>query len=149
MIDPRFDSLAEVLIGFSTNLTKGERVLIDAFDAPAEMVIALIRSARAKGAFPFVNLQSNAIARELLRGAEEDQYRVLAEFEMSRMKAMDAYVALRGSHNTTEFSDVAPERMKLAMKLLQPVVEQRVNKTKWVVLRWPTPAMAQTAGMST
>ena len=63
------------------------------------------------------------IARELLRGAEEDQYRTLREFEMARMKAMDAYVALRGSHNMTEFSDVAPDRMQLAMKLLQPVVE--------------------------
>src|ERR1700758_4096588 len=149
MIDPRFDLLAEVLIGFSTSLKKGERVLIDAFDVPPEMVIALIRSARSKGALPFVNLQSNMIARELLKGAEEDQYRTLREFEMARMKAMDAYVALRGSHNTTEFSDVAPERMQLAMKLLQPVVEQRVNQTKWVVLRWPTPAMAQMAGMST
>src|SRR3984893_1133319 len=149
MIDARFDVLAEVLIGFSTNLKKGERVLIDAFDAPPEMVIALIRSARAKGALPFVHLQSNVIAREMLRGAEEEQYRTLREFEMARMKAMDAYVALRGSNNTTEFSDVAPERMQLAMKLLQPVVEQRVNKTKWVVLRWPTPAMAQMAGMST
>ncbi len=149
MIDPRFDVLAEVLIGFSTKLKKGERILIDAFDAPPEMVIALIRSARSKGAFPFVNLQSNTIARELLRGAEEDQYRTVREFEMARMKAMDAYVALRGSHNMTEFSDVAPDRMQLAMKLLQPVVEERVNKTKWVVLRWPTPAMAQMAGMST
>ncbi len=149
MIDARFDVLAEVLIGFSTNLQKGERVLIDAFDAPPEMVIALMRSARSKGAFPFVNLQSNLIAREMLRGAEEDQYRTAREFELARMKTMDAYVALRGSNNTTEFSDVAPERMQLAMKLLQPVVEHRVNKTKWVVLRWPTPAMAQMAGMST
>jgi aminopeptidase len=149
MTDPRFEVLAEVLIGFSTDLKKGERVLIDVFDAPSEMVVALIRSARSKGAFPFVNLQSNVIARELLKGAEEEQYRTLREFEMARMKAMDAYVALRGSHNTTEFSDVAPDRMQLAMKLLQPVVEQRVNKTKWVVLRWPTPAMAQMAGMST
>jgi aminopeptidase len=149
MIDARFDVLAEVLIGFSTNLQKGERVLIDAFDAPPEMVIALIRSVRSRGAFPFVNLQSNLIAREMLRGAEEDQFRTAREFELARMKAMDAYVALRGSNNTTEFSDVAPERMQLAMKLLQPVVEHRVNKTKWVVLRWPTPAMAQMAGMST
>jgi len=29
------------------------------------------------------------------------------------------------------------------------VQDQRVQKTKWVVLRWPTPAMAQQAGMST
>ncbi|MBV8143190.1 MAG: aminopeptidase [Verrucomicrobia bacterium] len=149
MIDARFEVLAEVLTGFSTKLKDGERVLIDAFDAPPEMVIALIRSARSKGAFPFVNLQSNVIARELLRGADEEQYRTLRDFEMARMKAMDAYVALRGSHNATEFSDVAPDRMQLAMKLLQPLVEQRVNKTKWVVLRWPTPAMAQMAGMST
>jgi len=149
MIDPRFDVLAEVLIGFSTKLNQGERVLIDAYDAPPEMLIALIRSARSKGALPFVNLQSNVVTREMLRGAEEDQYRTLREFEMARMKSMDAYVAIRGSNNTTEFSDVPPERMQLAMKLLQPVVEQRVNKTKWVVLRWPTPAMAQMAGMST
>ena len=149
MIDPRFDVLAEVLIGFSTKLNQGERVLIDAYDAPPEMVIALIRSARSKAALPFVNLQSNVVTREMLRGAEEDQYRTLREFEMARMKSMDAYVAIRGSNNTTEFSDVPPERMQLAMKLLQPVVEQRVNKTKWVVLRWPTPSMAQMAGMST
>jgi aminopeptidase len=39
--------------------------------------------------------------------------------------------------------------MQLASKLLKPVLDHRVNKTKWVVLRWPHPAMAQSAGMST
>jgi aminopeptidase len=149
MTEPRFDVLAEVLIGFSTKLQKSEKILIDAFDVPPEMVIALIRSTRSRGAFPFVNLQSNAITRELLRGAEEGQYQTLCEVEMAQMQVMDAYVALRGSHNMTEFSDVAPERMQLTMKLLKPVLEQRLNKTKWVVLRWPTAAMAQMAGMST
>ncbi len=149
MLDPRLDALAEVLIGFSTNLQKGERFLIDAYDVPPEIVIALIRSGRSRGAFPFVNLQSNTILRELLRGAEEDQYRTLCDFELARMTAMDAYVALRGSHNATEFSDVEPDRMQVAMKLLQPLLERRVNETKWVVLRWPTAAMAQMAGMST
>ena len=32
---------------------------------------------------------------------------------------------------------------------MRPVIDQRVKKTKWVVLRWPTPSMAQLAGMST
>jgi aminopeptidase len=149
MFDSRFDSLAEVLLGFSTHLQKGERVLIDAFDIPPEMVIALIKNVRSKGALSFVNLQSNPVARELLRGAEEDQYRIMSECEMVRMKLMDAHVALRGTNNISEFSDVPSHRMQLATKLLQPVVEQRVNKTKWVALRWPTPAMAQMAGFST
>ena len=39
--------------------------------------------------------------------------------------------------------------MKLVAKKLRPLQDQRVQKTKWVVLRWPTPAMAQLAGMST
>ncbi len=149
MPDARFDQLAEVLTSHSTKLKRGERVLIDSFDAPQDMIVALIRSIRSKGALPFVNLQSNVIARELLKGAEEEQYRAVREFEMARMKMMNAYIALRGSNNTSEFSDVAPERMQLAMKTLQPVVDQRVNKTKWVVLRWPTSSMAQMAGMST
>ena len=32
---------------------------------------------------------------------------------------------------------------------MRPVQDQRVKKTKWVVLRWPNPSMAQLAGMST
>ena len=47
MHDPRFDKLAKGLVSFSTELRKGEKVLIDAFDIPAEMTIALVRAARA------------------------------------------------------------------------------------------------------
>jgi aminopeptidase len=149
MFDPRYDQLAEVLTGFSTRLQSGEKVLIDTFDAPPEIIVSLIRKVREKGGIPLANLQSNIVNRELLRGAEESQYQLLAEYEMVRMKGVSVYIAVRGSHNVTEHSDVPPERMKLAMKLLKPVLDQRVNKTKWVVLRWPTPSMAQMAGMST
>src|ERR1700756_3366775 len=149
MQDPRYDQLAEVLTGYSTRLQSGEKVLIDTFDVPVELAVALIRKAREKGAIPLVNLQSNVVNREMLRGAEEDQYRMIAEYELDRMTAVDAYIALRGSHNVTEQSDVPSDRMQLALKLMQPVLEQRVNQTKWVVLRWPTPAMAQMASMST
>ena len=65
------------------------------------------------------------------------------------MKKMDAYIAIRGSDNISELADVPVDRMKLVAKKLRPLQDQRVQKTKWVVLRWPTPAMAQLAGMST
>lgn len=39
--------------------------------------------------------------------------------------------------------------MKLFSKTLRPVIDHRVKKTRWCVLRWPTPSMAQAAGMST
>jgi aminopeptidase len=149
MQDPRLDKLAEVLIGYSTELKRKEKVLIDAFDVPDEMTIALVRAARKRGATPFVQLHHAPVNRELAREASDVYLNFQGRHELARMKQMDAYVALRGSHNITEMSDVPIERMKLVMKKMRPVIDYRVKKTKWVVLRWPTPAMAQLAGMST
>ncbi len=149
MSDPRYAQLAGVLTGFSTELKPGERVLIDAFDCPDLFVVALVRAARARGALPYVNLQRARITRELLLGAEAAQYETAAAVELARMQKMQAYIAVRGSDNIFETSDVPSEKVQLVSKILKPVLDHRVNKTKWVVLRWPTSAMAQQAGMST
>ena len=149
MSDPRFARLAEVLTGFSCELKPGERVLIDAFDIPDAFAIELVRAARRHGALPFVNVQRARIMRELLREAVAGQYETVAAVELARMQQMQAYIAVRGADNIFETSDVPAARVQLAAKLLKPVQDYRVNQTKWVVLRWPTPAMAQQAGMST
>ena len=149
MSDPRFAKLAQVLTGFSCELKKGERVLIDAFDIPEAFVIELVRATRALGAIPYVNLQRSRITRELLQGATTEQYQLTADIELARMQKLDAYIAARGSDNIFETSDVPTDRVQLVSKLMKPVLDHRVNKTKWVVLRWPSSAMAQQAGMST
>ncbi|MGI9114272.1 MAG: aminopeptidase [Chthoniobacterales bacterium] len=149
MQDPRLNQLAEVLIGYSTDLKRNEKVLIESFDVPDEMTIALVRAARKRGAIPFVQLHHATVSREITREAAEAQLNLAARHELARMKQMDAYIAVRGSHNITEMSDVAVDRMKLVAKKMRAVIDHRVKKTKWVVLRWPTPAMAQLAGMST
>jgi len=149
LIDPRFTQLAQTLAGFSTELQPGERVLIDAFDVPDAMVIALIRAARARGALPYAQVHRARITRELALGAEEAQLAPLAEVELARMRKMDAYIALRGSENIFESSDVPAEKVRLTSRLMKPVQDYRVGRTKWVVLRWPTGAMAQQARMST
>ncbi len=147
--DTRFDQLAAGLSGFSCDLQKGERILIDAFDVPDAMVISLVRAARSRGAFPIVQIHRARITRELMLHAEEAQFAPQAEVELKRMQKMDAYIALRGSDNIFESSDVPSARVQLYARLMKPVLDHRVNKTKWVVLRWPTSAMAQQAGMST
>jgi len=149
MHDARFDKLAKLLVEYSTRLKRNENVLIEAFDVPDEMTIALVRTARKAGAIPFVQVQRARISREIALKATERQLDLTAAHELARMKKMDAYIALRGSHNITELSDVTPDQMKLVAKKMRPVQDHRVQKTKWVVLRWPTPAMAQLAGMST
>ncbi|HET9523709.1 MAG TPA: aminopeptidase, partial [Terrimicrobiaceae bacterium] len=149
MHDPRLDQLARVLVRHSTKLQKGENVLIELFDAPDEMGVALIRATRDAGAVPFLQIHRARISRELTLQADESQLGTISSVELARMKKMQAYIAVRGSHNITELSDVPEEKMRLVAGKMRPVMDWRINKTKWVVLRWPTPAMAQQAQMST
>ena len=65
-MNPNFAKLAAGLTGFSTNLQAGERVLIDVYDTPEAMTLALVRAARERGAIPFVNLNNARINRELV-----------------------------------------------------------------------------------
>ena len=149
MHDARFDKLAALLVNYSTNLKRDEKVLIETFDAPDEMTIALIRAVRKAKAVPFVQIQRAQVSRELALEIDERQLNLTATHELARMKKMDAYIAIRGSNNISELNDVPIDKMKLVAKKLRPLQDHRVQKTKWVVLRWPTPSMAQLAGMST
>src|SRR4029434_1243295 len=149
MHDARFDKLAKLLVEYSIRLKRNEAVLIEAFDIPDEMTIALVRAVRKAGGVPFAQTYHARVNRALALEASDRQLNLIESHELARMKKMDAYIAVRGSNNVTELSDVPPETMKLIARKMRPVQDQRVKKTKWVVLRWPTPAMAQLASMST
>lgn len=151
MTDPRFTKLAKLLVDHSMKVEPGERVLIESFDIPFEMTIALLREVRRAGGLPFVQTYQQQVSRALHQLATKEQYELLGQLETARMKEMDCYVGLRGSHNISEASDIPREQMALVEKYHWAPVHQgvRVPDTKWVVLRWPTPSMAQAANMST
>ena len=149
MHDDRFDKLAKLLVEYSIRLKRNETVLIETFDIPDEMTIALVRAVRKAGGVPFAQTYRTRVNRALALEASDRQLNLMASHELARMKRMNAYIAVRGSNNITEMSDVPPDTMKLIGRKMRPVQDQRVKKTKWVVLRWPTPSMAQLSGMST
>jgi aminopeptidase len=149
MTDPRYTKLARLLTRYSCKLRKGERILLDLIDVPDEFTVELIRAVRRAGATPLVEVRHARVNRELLLGMEAGQAATVRDIELHRMKRVQAYIAVRGAHNASEASDVPSARMQLYSKTLRPVLDYRVNKTKWCVLRWPTPSMAQAANMST
>ena len=151
MKDPRYTKLANVLVKHSTQIKPGEKVLIEAYDIPPDFTAELIRVVAEAGGLPLVSTYHQSILRALYKAASEEQMKFIGEVEKARMKGVQAYIGVRGSHNVTEMSDVPRERMVLYEKLWwKPVhTDLRVKETNWVVLRWPTPAMAQAAGKST
>lgn len=152
MHDPRLDRLAHILIDHSCRLAPGDKLLIEAIDLPQPaLVCRLIELAAERGAHVLISWKNNAVLRSLYRSASERSLELAGELERTRMEAMNAYIGIRGSANSSEFADVPIERMDLYQRLWwQPVHSQvRVAKTRWVVLRYPTDSMAQAANMST
>src|SRR4051794_33620983 len=152
MPDPRWDTLADILINHSTRLAEGERLLIECFDLDdTTLPRLLVQKAARKGAQPLVETKDTRIIRELVRNASEEQMQAWGEYELYRMERVNAYIALRGARNINEMADVPGEKMNLYNShFLKPVhFECRIKKTRWCVLRLPNASMAQQAGMST
>ncbi len=151
MLDPRMQRLAELLVRHSVRVQPGEKVLIEAYDIPTDMTVALIKAVAAVGGQPLVSTYQQPVLRALYQAASADQMQLIGAVERQRMEGVQCYIGMRGSHNTSEMSDVPREKMDLYERHWWNHVHSqvRVPKTKWVVLRWPSPAMAQSAGMST
>lgn len=151
MQDPRVKELAELLVHHSCRVQKGEHVLIELFGDDRGLARELIRQIYKVGGFPHVQINDQQLIRALLLGTTEEHLHTWTEYGLNKMKMMDCYIGIRGSNNESEMQDVPNEKMQLYMKTYSHQVhsECRVKETKWVILRYPTFGMAQSANMST
>jgi aminopeptidase len=149
--DPRVGKLAKILVEYSTRIRKGEACLIEAFDVPPDVVAAVVEEVAAAGGTPLVHVRQNEVIRSLLVSGTEATWKAQGAADLALMKEANAYIGIRGSLNVSEFADVSNDRMQwYQTHYMQPVhFRQRVPKTRWCVLRWPSPSFAQQAGMST
>lgn len=150
MRDPRQEQLARNLVQYSTRVQPGENVLIYAVGKVHDLVRSIVREVYKAGGNPYVQLIDPGIERELMLGCKQEQLDLMRETDVAFMKKMDCYIAVRGGDNINEYADVPSDKMTMYMREFQrTVTNTRVNGTKWVVLRYPNPSMAQLANMST
>ncbi len=148
-MDVRITQLAKGLVGHSLQVKKGEHVLIEGFGSSVHgLVRELVKEVYQAGAYPHVNLRDERITRELVIGGNKEAFQKAADIELKRMQEMDCYLGVRGSGNVNEMADVPATRMAEYMSIMKPVQEYRVEKTRWVVLRYPNASMAQLANTS-
>lgn len=151
MIDPRLAQLAKNLVTYSVRLKPGENLLIECIGPAEDLAAALLREAYAAGGRAFLTVKKPALERELLLKATAEQLDAMASWEIARMKEMQCYLGVRASDNANEQADVPAEKSALyRTHFWKPVhTDLRVPHTRWCILRYPTPSMAQSAGMST
>lgn len=151
MNDSRHDKLADIIVNYSLKLKPGEKVLIRGNGYVTEpLVLALLRATKAVGALPIYRMDSSSVTREWLKDANPLMIKLAAETDEYQMKQMDAFVGITALENALELSDLPAGVMRdYEMFYVEPVhMKLRVSHTRWVVLRYPTQALAQSAGMS-
>ncbi|MCR8633592.1 aminopeptidase [Paenibacillus radicis (ex Xue et al. 2023)] len=151
MRDPRLQTLAKNIIGYSLDVQSGEKVLVEMIGSEREFVVCLVEEIYARGGQPYIELTDPSVRSAMLQSATKEQIEHWAEMDLKRMKDMSCYIGVRAGENVSEMSDVPEAQMKLYdMYYRKPVhMEQRVKKTRWVVMRYPNASMAQLANMST
>ena len=150
-MDQRNVTLANNLVNYSTELKKGEKVLIEVKGTDAlPLAKEIVKEAYKVSAIPFVLMNDQTIQRELLLNASEEQLSLQAKVDGALMAEMDSYIGITSPSNLSELSDVPAEKMTDFAKFYSKPVHSdlRLNETKWVVLRYPNNSMAQSANTS-
>lgn len=149
-MDIRIEKLAKTLVNYSMKVEKGDKVLIENIgDYTRPLAQMIIKEVEKVGGLPFIQTTDQRLLREQLLNASDELFIAKASWELERMKQMDCYVSIRGTDNVSQLSDVPADRLSAYQTLWQNIVHtERVNNTRWVVLRYPNNAMAQLSNTS-
>lgn len=151
MKDKRNKILARQLLEYSVEIKPGEILYLEIKGKETlELGKEVIRLATELGAIPFWYYNDESLGRYWVKNANDEQFKKQAELHLELMKKANAYIALRGSDNPFDLADIDSKQMdKMNTLFYKPVhLEERVKRTKWVVLRFPNNAMAQLAETS-
>ena len=152
LADPRIERYATLLVGSCTRVEPGWQVLVWGMPAARPLVEEIMRQLGRRGAYPLLRLTFGGglvYHREWLRTAPLELISEPAPLDMQVLNSCDALIAVSAPENTRDGSDIAAERTSAVSRAYRPALE-RVNASTfpWVMCWYPTPALAQEAGMT-
>ena len=129
---------AELLAGYCLDVQPGEQVVIHGGEAAAPLLVALRRAILARDAWPLLRV-----------GLDEEGFlEGVAPLERIEAQTTDATVRVISPTNANALADADPARLAAATRARAELRELGAHR-RWNVTLWPTPALAQQAGMST
>jgi len=151
MKDKRWNTLADTLVNYSCAVKQGETVYVESKgDDTVHLIKEIVTEIAKVGGVPLWYHNHEEVERRWVMHASEDQQKAFGKLHLKLMKDADCYISVRGSNNSFSLADAPEEKRRAYQKhFYKPVhLEERVKRTRWVVLRYPNAAMAQLAETS-
>ncbi|WP_041076342.1 aminopeptidase [Thermotoga caldifontis] len=147
-MDQRWEKLGDILVHYSTEISSGENVLILMWEIDSfPLAQAIYKSAVESGANVQVLFLSETFNRLLLKYGRDQQIDWLPDLERYGMDWADVCIELRAASNPSLFWDIPDEKVVKLRKTRGEISTLRWQNTRWCLLRLPTPALAQQAGL--
>lgn len=146
MIDA--DAFAALLCDWCLDVRERDQVLVRMTPLSLPLVRALHGALLERGSWPLIRLPSTALGDDFYRHAQDLHLDSFAPLELTELQVADAVIAIIAPANTHELAGVDPEFITRSSRARAPVREAQLA-LRWCGTIWPTPALAQQAGMST
>ncbi len=158
LTDPRVVKQAEILVNYSTKVKKGDRVLIVS-DFPARpLALEVYKKAIVAGASEVrvhfdvdeqvISRSYNEFAEAFFKLAKPFQIKAFPKLAFEEIKGVDVWIRIYAQVNTRGFSNLDAKLISERAKTVRPLIDYRVQNTRWVITKFPTEAQAQEADMS-
>jgi aminopeptidase len=141
------DAYAKLLCDWCLDVRPSQQVLIVTTTLAEEPVLALHREILRRGAWPILRVTPPQLSEEFYTHATDAQLDGFAPLELAEVEQADAWLRIDAPGNTRALASVDPVRVARAGRARNPIQEARLSGTRWCGTIWPTPALAQQAGM--
>ena len=153
MFDPRHKRLADVLVGYSTEVRPGDSVRIEAMGSGSPLVREVYAAALRAGGHPEANLVLDETEEALLREGNDAQLEWIRPDLEWTVDEGDVWMMIDAPANTKRLTGVDPTKMGTRLKARAPLQSRYLERSaagefRWLICGYPTEASAQDAGMS-
>ena len=146
MIDA--DAFAKLLCEWCLDVHERDYVLVTTTPLAAPLVRAFHRAVLTRGAWPpGLRIALPGLAEDFYALAPDDLLDNFPPQDLAEIERIDSYLHIQAPENTRSLAGADPERIARASRARAPIQEVRLTK-RWCGTIWPTPALAQDAGMS-
>ncbi|NOY14716.1 MAG: aminopeptidase [bacterium] len=151
--------LARVFLNHSLKLKPKQKLLITTSDSGAfNLVKAVYIEALKQGVYPLIDTQIDfQINRSHMNGFAYQFYQLANDWQLkyipkqvleAKIDWADAFIRIATLDNSRELSQIPTEKISLRQQKLRPIFDKMIDKGRWVLTYYPTPAMAQDAGVA-
>jgi aminopeptidase len=143
-LDPA--AFARLLCGYCLDVQRGQQVVVASTTLAAPLLGELQRELLEREAWPLLRVELPDQAERFWESARDLHLDSVAPAALAEARGTDASLRIQAPQNTRALADVDPALMARAARA-QAELREAMLARRWCLTLWPTPALAQQAGM--